>query len=69
MTPVEKLKWMTTWKVRRFVHILYDEYDLDQLQSRLAVSRNSNGELKVDDSLLNVELFMYPILQAVDILA
>jgi sulfur relay (sulfurtransferase) DsrC/TusE family protein len=62
---------MTTWKVRRFVRIFYDEYDLDRLLSRLAVSMNADadGELEVDDSLLNVGLFMHPIQQAADILA
>jgi hypothetical protein len=47
---------MTTWKVRRFVHIFCDEYDLDRMQSRLAVSRNANDVLEVDDSLLNTGL-------------
>jgi tryptophanyl-tRNA synthetase len=47
----------------------YDEYDMDRLQSRLVVSRNANDESEVDDSLLNVGLFTYPILQAADILA
>jgi tryptophanyl-tRNA synthetase len=40
-----------------------------RLQARLAVSRNANDESEVDDSLLNVGLFTYPILQAADILA
>jgi len=40
-----------------------------RLQTRLAVSRNANDESEVDDSLLNVGLFTYPILQAADILA
>jgi tryptophanyl-tRNA synthetase len=47
----------------------YDELTWGRLQSRLAVSRNSNDESEVDDSLLNVGLFTYPILQAADILA
>jgi tryptophanyl-tRNA synthetase len=38
-------------------------------QARLAISRNANDESEVDDSLLNVGLFTYPILQAADILA
>jgi len=41
----------------------------ERLQSRLAVSRNANYESDFDDSLLNVELLVYPILQATDILA
>ena len=61
---------MTTWKVLGFAHTsstmtkhVYDS------QTRLAVSRNSNDESEVDDSLLNTGLFTYPILQAADILA
>jgi tryptophanyl-tRNA synthetase len=38
-------------------------------QTRLAVSRNANDKSEVDDSLLNAGLFIYPILQAADILA
>ncbi|KAF7972249.1 hypothetical protein HWV62_18558 [Athelia sp. TMB] len=38
-------------------------------KSRLATSRNANDESEVDESLLNVGLFTYPILQAADILA
>lgn len=38
-------------------------------QSKLATSRNANDESEVDESLLNVGLFTYPILQAADILA
>ena len=48
---------------------LYDELTWGRLQARLAVSRNANDESEVDDSLLNVGLFTYPILQAADILA
>jgi tryptophanyl-tRNA synthetase len=55
--------------VRWFEYSFYDEYNMDRLQSRLVVSRNANDESEVDDSLLNVGLFTYPILQAADILA
>ena len=43
----------------------------ERLQARLAVSRNANDESEVDDSLLTVGLFTYPILklQAAGILA
>lgn len=51
ITPVGKLRRMTTWK------------------ARLATSRNANDESEVDESLLHVGLFTYPILQAADILA
>ncbi|KAI0255326.1 tryptophanyl-tRNA synthetase [Lactifluus subvellereus] len=57
LTPVGKLRRMTTWKARCFAW------------TRLAVSRNANNESEVDDSLLNAGLFTYPILQAADILA
>ena len=39
------------------------------IQTRLAASRNANDESEVDESLLNVGLFTYPVLQAADILA
>ncbi|KAG8984015.1 Tryptophan--tRNA ligase, mitochondrial, partial [Tulasnella sp. 427] len=39
-----------------------------QDQSKLAVSRNANSEEEVSDSLLNLGLFAYPVLQAADIL-
>lgn len=38
-------------------------------KSRLATSRNARDESEVDESLLNVGLFTYPVLQAADILA
>lgn len=38
-------------------------------KSRLADSRNANGELEVNETMLNAGLFTYPILQAADILA
>ncbi|KII89425.1 hypothetical protein PLICRDRAFT_41079 [Plicaturopsis crispa FD-325 SS-3] len=38
-------------------------------KSRLATSRNANDESEVNESLLNVGLFTYPVLQAADILA
>lgn len=37
-------------------------------KARLADSRNANDESEVDESLLNVGLFTYPVLQAADIL-
>ncbi|TFK85368.1 tryptophanyl-tRNA synthetase [Polyporus arcularius HHB13444] len=51
ITPMGKLRRMTTWK------------------SRLAASRNARDDSEVDESLLNVGLFTYPVLQAADILA
>ena len=50
ITPVGKLRRMTTWK------------------SRLATSRNAKDETEVDESMLNTGLFIYPVLQAADIL-
>ncbi|KAI0695106.1 tryptophanyl-tRNA synthetase [Cerioporus squamosus] len=38
-------------------------------KSRLAASRNARDDSEVDESLLNVGLFTYPVLQAADILA
>jgi len=37
-------------------------------KGKLAASRNANSEDEVDESMLNVGLFTYPILQAADIL-
>jgi len=37
-------------------------------KGKLAALRNANSEEEVDESLLNVGLFTYPILQAADIL-
>ncbi|KIM87337.1 hypothetical protein PILCRDRAFT_3829 [Piloderma croceum F 1598] len=37
-------------------------------KAKLAASRNANDESEVDESLLNVGLFTYPILQAADIM-
>ncbi|KAG1736920.1 uncharacterized protein EDB91DRAFT_1141640 [Suillus paluster] len=37
-------------------------------KSRLAAARNSASEDEVDESLLNAGLFMYPVLQAADVL-
>ncbi|KAG1819783.1 tryptophanyl-tRNA synthetase [Suillus subaureus] len=50
ITPMGKLRRMTTWK------------------SRLAAARNSGSEDMVDESMLNAGLFMYPVLQAADVL-
>ncbi|KAG1749556.1 hypothetical protein EDB19DRAFT_1680884 [Suillus lakei] len=36
--------------------------------SRLAAARNSGSEDEVDESMLNAGLFMYPVLQAADVL-
>ncbi|KAF8528154.1 hypothetical protein BU17DRAFT_39156 [Hysterangium stoloniferum] len=38
-------------------------------KGKLATIRNANSELEVDDSMLNLGLFSYPVLQAADILA
>ncbi|KAG1768978.1 tryptophanyl-tRNA synthetase [Suillus occidentalis] len=37
-------------------------------KSRLAAARNSGSEDEVDESMLNAGLFMYPVLQAADVL-
>lgn len=37
-------------------------------KSRLAAARNSSSEDEVDESMLNAGLFMYPVLQAADVL-
>ena len=38
------------------------------LQSKLAISRNDKDETIVDESMLNLGLFSYPVLQAADVL-
>jgi tryptophanyl-tRNA synthetase len=38
-------------------------------KSKLATARNANDESEVDEALLHVGLFDYPVLQAADILA
>lgn len=38
------------------------------LQSRLATVRNANSEAEVDESMLHLGLFAYPVLQAADVL-
>ncbi|CDO71913.1 hypothetical protein BN946_scf184940.g60 [Trametes cinnabarina] len=68
LTPMGKLKRMTTWKVRVIpLHALAKLLTL--LKSRLAASRNARDDSEVDESLLNAGLFTYPVLQAADILA
>lgn len=41
---------------------------LMNMKSKLATARNANPESDVDDSMLNLGLFSYPVLQAADIL-
>ena len=38
------------------------------LKSKIATARNANSESEVDDSMLNLGLFSYPVLQAADVL-
>ena len=66
ITPLGKLKRMTTWKV--FALSFLAKRRLIRLKARLAASRNAKDESEVDDSLLNAGLFTYPVLQAADIL-
>lgn len=40
----------------------------DALQSKLATLRNANSEDEIDDSMLQLGLLAYPVLQAADIL-
>ena len=59
---------MTTWKVvPTFLCVIFGL--TLRTQARLAASRNAKDESEVDESLLNVGLFTYPVLQAADILA
>lgn len=69
ITPMGKLRRMTTWKVSSHNFSLIPPSDIVPSQSRLATSRNARDESEVDESLLNVGLFTYPVLQAADILA
>lgn len=69
LAPMGKLRRMTTWKVcGKESPFIIRTYSIIP-QSKLATSRNANDESEVDESLLNVGLFTYPILQAADILA
>lgn len=43
-------------------------FDAPQPQSKLATLRNANSEDEVDDSMLQLGLLAYPVLQAADIL-
>jgi len=38
-------------------------------KSKLAMARNANSEAEVDDSMINLGLLSYPVLQAADVLA
>ena len=71
ITPIGKLRRMTTWKVCvvSVLPLSSAQADGQFSQSRLATSRNANDESEVDESMLNAGLFTYPILQAADILA
>ena len=60
------LKRMTTWKV--IPNILGRRSETQLLQSKLAISRNDKDETIVDESMLNLGLFSYPVLQAADVL-
>jgi tryptophanyl-tRNA synthetase len=61
---------MTTWKVFiRYYLFCTAKNPMSMSQVRLAASRNANDESEVDESLLHVGLFTYPILQAADIMA
>lgn len=66
ITPVGKLRRMTTWKV--YATCSFPLPSLKMKQSRLATSRNANDESEIDESMLNTGLFTYPVLQAADIL-
>jgi tryptophanyl-tRNA synthetase len=50
--------------------LLEDTNDADGLehQSKLATLRNANSEDEVDDSMLQLGLLAYPVLQAADVL-
>lgn len=67
MSPFGRLRRMTTWKVNTFRSLAVSCL-IALRQSRLAASRNVDDESKMTESFLNVGLFIYPILQAADIL-
>jgi tryptophanyl-tRNA synthetase len=67
MSPFGRLRRMTTWKVNTFCSLTVSCL-ITLRQSRLAASRNVDDESKMTESFLNVGLFIYPILQAADIL-
>ena len=42
--------------------------EIQLLQSKLSISRNDRDETIVDESMLNLGLFSYPVLQAADVM-
>jgi tryptophanyl-tRNA synthetase len=64
---VGSLKRMTTWKVWSGL-FLGRRTETQPFQSKLAISRNDKDETMVDESMLNLGLFSYPVLQAADVL-
>jgi tryptophanyl-tRNA synthetase len=48
--------------------ILGRRTEIQLLQSKLAISRNDKDETIVDESMLSLGLFSYPVLQAADVL-
>ncbi|KAG8853362.1 Tryptophan--tRNA ligase, mitochondrial [Tulasnella sp. 330] len=59
ITPLGKLQRMTTWKESVIPSIL---------AAKLVDSRNANSEKEINDSMLHLGLFAYPVLQAADVL-
>lgn len=72
ITPVNRLMRMTSWKVRSLQRAEKEGEALtprfESLQSKLATLRNANSEDEIDDSMLQLGLLAYPVLQAADIL-
>lgn len=70
LAPFGRLQRMTTWKVSAS----FSKLDAPLItscyykQSRLATMRNANSEDEVDESMLHLGLFAYPVLQAADVL-
>lgn len=72
VTPVGRLLRMTSWKVRasspRRVSVCSVLIIIGHHQSKLATLRNANSQDEVDESLLQLGLLAYPVLQTADIL-
>jgi tryptophanyl-tRNA synthetase len=70
LAPYGRLQRMTTWKVCSLLpgRIEQPLAHLLCTQSRLATKRNANSEAEVDESMLHLGLFAYPVLQAADVL-
>lgn len=74
IAPFGRLQRMTTWKVGSAGASLPVPVTaplnacLSPTQSRIATKRNANSVEEVDESMLHLGLFAYPVLQAADVL-